>query len=119
MRENVMHSSRRHRIAKLVFLVFPAFLVLFAGLVWGVEALWNGLMPEIFGLKAITYWQALGLMVLSWILFRGFRGPRGSRRGWERGMRRRWEKMTPAEREEFLKGLRTRWGGAPEPETKG
>lgn len=111
-----MHSSRKRRIAKLVFLVFPAFLVVFAGLVWGVEALWNGLMPEIFGLKTITYWQALGLMVLSWILFRGFRGPRGSRHGWEHGMRRRWEKMTPAEREEFVKGLRTRWGGTSAPE---
>ena len=32
-------------------------------------------MPSIFGLGTITYWQALGLMVLSWILFRGFRGP--------------------------------------------
>jgi hypothetical protein len=112
-----MYRSRKHRIAKLVFFVLPAFLVLFAGMVWAVMALWNGLMPEIFGLKAITYWQALGLMVLSWILFRGFRGPRASRWSWERGMRRRWEKMTPAEREEFIKGLRTRWGGPP-PETE-
>jgi len=112
-----MHTNRKHRIAKLIFFVLPAFLVLFAGLVWAVMALWNGLMPEIFGLRAITYWQAFGLMVLSWILFRGFRGPRSYRHSWEHGMRRRWEKMTPAEREEFLKGLRIRWSGAPpEPE---
>ena len=32
--------------------------------------LWNWLMPEIFGLKTITYWQAWGLMLLSWILFK-------------------------------------------------
>jgi len=32
--------------------------------------LWNWLVPEIFGLKTITLLQALGLNVLSGILFR-------------------------------------------------
>jgi hypothetical protein len=31
--------------------------------------LWNWLMPEIFGLTTISYWQSLGLLVMSWILF--------------------------------------------------
>lgn len=30
-----------------------------------VSWLWNRLMPDIFGLPTINYWQALGLMVLS------------------------------------------------------
>ena len=34
-----------------------------------VMALWNWLMPEIFGLKSLTYWQAWGMLVLSCILF--------------------------------------------------
>ena len=68
---------------------------LFQGGVW--------LMPAIFGLGTITYWQALGLMALSWILFRGFRGPGSGQASWRYDMRRRWEKMTPAEREEFVK----------------
>lgn len=34
--------------------------------------LWNWLMPEIFGLGAINYWQALGIIVLAKILFGGF-----------------------------------------------
>ena len=34
--------------------------------------LWNWLMPEIFGLGAIHYWQALGLLILAKILFGGF-----------------------------------------------
>ena len=115
-----MLPSRKRRIFKLVVFVLPLFFLFMAGLVWAVSALWNWLMPSIFGLGTITYWQALGLMALSWILFRGFRGPGFSRMDWERGMRRRWEKMTPAEREEFMKGLRSRWGGAgsPEPEPK-
>lgn len=32
--------------------------------------LWNWLMPLIFGLKTITFWQAVGLNVLSGILFK-------------------------------------------------
>lgn len=32
--------------------------------------LWNWLMPEIFGLCTISYWQAFGLSVLSTVLLR-------------------------------------------------
>lgn len=32
--------------------------------------LWNLLVPTIFGLTTITFWQALGLNVLSSILFK-------------------------------------------------
>lgn len=37
---------------------------------WPVMALWNILMPEIFGLTTITFWQALGLSLLCNILFK-------------------------------------------------
>jgi len=39
---------------------------------WVVMLLWNWLMPDIFGLKPLTYWQAWGLLILSHILFKGF-----------------------------------------------
>ena len=39
---------------------------------WVVMLLWNWLMPDIFGLKRLTYWQAWGLLVLSHILFKSF-----------------------------------------------
>jgi len=42
-----------------------AFLFAF-GLV--VRLLWNWLMPELFGLKTITYFQAVGLLLLSRLL---------------------------------------------------
>ena len=32
---------------------------------------WNITMPEIFGLKLITYWQALRLLLIAAILFGG------------------------------------------------
>ncbi len=42
------------------------------GLIGGLPVLilWNWLMPEIFGLKSITFVQALGLSLLSSILFK-------------------------------------------------
>ncbi len=117
-----METMRKRRIVRLIALVLPIMSIVFAVLVWAVFWLWNGLMPSVFGLRTITYWQALHLTALSWILFRfrGFPGPQFDRDPWARGMRERWRKMTPAEREEFTKGLRSRWAGteAPEPDPK-
>ncbi len=36
-----------------------------------VKALWNWIMPPVFGLTVITYWQAFGIIILSKILFSG------------------------------------------------
>ncbi|MGD0008276.1 MAG: hypothetical protein ABSE93_07025 [Terriglobia bacterium] len=71
-----------------------------------VMGLWNWLMPVILGLHAITYWQALGLLVLSKILFGGFRGRPGFAMHWRQRMMERWEQMTPEEREKFRAGMR-------------
>jgi hypothetical protein len=72
-----------------------------------VMSLWNWLMPTIFGLRTITFWQALGLVFLSKILFGGFRGRMGGgRRQWLRRMRERWERMTPEQREKLREGVR-------------
>jgi len=83
-----------------------------AGFGQAVHYLWNWLMPALFGLPALTFWQAVGLLALSWVLFggwRGFRGP-GHRGHWRRGMMERWELMTPEERAKFREGLRGRCG---------
>jgi hypothetical protein len=45
--------------------------------------LWNALMPGIFKLPAIGLWQALGLLALSHILFKGGVG-RAGRGHWKR-----------------------------------
>ncbi len=52
-----------------------------------VMALWNWLMPAIFGLPEVTYWQAVGLFILCHLLFKGHHGPRGRDHGpprWDR-----------------------------------
>jgi hypothetical protein len=57
----------------------------------------------------ITFWQALGLLVLSRLLFGGFRG--GARHGhWRGRMAERWQQMTPEERDRFRTGLGGRCG---------
>ena len=88
-----------------------------AGFGQAILHLWNWLMPTLFRLPAITFWQAVGLMALSWILFggwRGFRGPgAGYRRHWRRRMMERWEQMTPEERDKFRQGMRGRCGSFP------
>lgn len=71
----------------LGFLMGIGFIGLFFLFGWVVMLLWNWLMPEIFDLKQITYWQAWGLLLLSSILFKGF--PSGGNEGGKRGDRRR------------------------------
>jgi hypothetical protein len=81
--------------------------------------LWNWLLPGLFGLHTIGFWQALGLLLLSRILFGGFGGHGPSPSGRRRRMEERWEKMTPEEREKFRQGMHGRcWNfGAPPTET--
>jgi hypothetical protein len=79
-------------------------------------SLWNWLMPALFGWPSIGYWQAWGLVILSRILFGGFRGAGGGGH-WRHRMMERWEQMTPEEREKLRHGLQGRWGGVP-PDSK-
>jgi hypothetical protein len=86
-----------------------ALFALVASVVLGflVKSLWNALMPPIFGWHMITFWQGLGLFVLSKILFGGFHRHGGrSRNRWRQRMTDRWEQMTPEEREKFRMGMR-------------
>ena len=95
-----------------------------------VMTLWNSILAAVIGVKLITYWQALGLLVLSRILFGGFRPGGGRRWGggpwqgrsrhahWKQRMAERFEKMTPEEREKMREKLQSRcggrgWGGPP------
>jgi hypothetical protein len=96
-----------------MFTVFAALFVTVFSFV--VMRLWNWLMPAVFGWHLINFWQAVGLLVLSKILFGGFHGRRGRHMYWRHRMSERWEKMTPEERDKFRQGMRGRCGtyGAP------
>jgi hypothetical protein len=91
---------------------WPFFILLAAAFVLAmtylVMALWNALLPELFHLPVITLGQAFGLLVLSKILFGGFRGGPGPR--WRGRMDQRWMNMTPEERERFKQEWSDRCG---------
>src|SRR6185437_15806987 len=94
-----------------------------------VMSLWNWLIPSLFhGIGIITFWQAVGLLVLARILFHGFGGGHGWRHrgwhghgGWNRcncgghggnygpwgHWREKWRNMTPDEREK----MKAEWKG--------
>jgi hypothetical protein len=102
---------------KIRFWLAPLFIGGLALLVFVTMFLWNTLMPGIFHLPQLNYWETAGLLILSRLLF-GFGGHH-----WRRPMdnrhnhfREKWEKMTPEEREKFserLRGHRHIWGGEP------
>ena len=56
------------------FLAIVMFIAMIAVFSVAVMFLWNFLIPEIFGLTVLSYWQAVGLVVLARILFGGL-GP--------------------------------------------
>ena len=77
-----------------------------------VMLLWNALLPAVLGVSTITFWQAVGILILSKILFGGFRGghhhhrPRFSRHDWNQ----KWMHLSPEEREKMRAEWRNRCG---------
>lgn len=95
-----------------LFILLPlAMFVIIAGIVmW----LWNAILPELFGFKIITFWQASGLLILSKILFGGLHG--GKKWG-EKCKQKHWESkvqnISDEDRERFREKLRERFGNHP------
>ena len=75
-----------------------------------VMLLWNWLMPAIFGLITISFWQALGLFALARILFGSFgffdkaRMMHGQMH--KNPVFKEWIKMTPEQRRDFIEKRR-------------
>ena len=97
MVEHIAHGpggdARRHgaKVLRVFGLVLAgaAMAVLFAALFgWLVQILWNWLMPAVFGLKAITFWQGFGILLLAKLLFGGLAPGHRRRHGrWGRRFR--------------------------------
>jgi hypothetical protein len=88
--ENIAHGIARGiasgiaiGIAFLVFIFLGGFIV---------EWLWNWLLPDIFGLRTISFWEALGLLALCRILFGSFGRGAGHHRDSDRRGREWWKK---------------------------
>ncbi|MFN8258785.1 MAG: hypothetical protein U0W24_24060 [Bacteroidales bacterium] len=66
--------------------------------------LWNALLPAVIHVSTITIWQALGLFILSRILFGGYHHSARHRYPYYRRMhhfKEKWDKMTEEEREKY------------------
>jgi hypothetical protein len=99
----------KNRVSKILRIaMFALLFVTVFGFV--VMRLWNWLIPGLFGWHPLSFWQAIGLLVLSKILFGGFHGRHGGQMHWRRRMTERWEHMTPEEREKFRHCMGGRWG---------
>jgi hypothetical protein len=110
---------KRNWIVRVVkFVVFAALIITVLSLV--VMRLWNWLTPVLFGWDVINFWQAAGLLILSKILFGGFRGRPGRYWYWRHRMMERWEQMTPEERKKVRQAVRGHCGsfGSPTAEPK-
>lgn len=74
------------------------------GLSTALMLLWNGVVPALFRGPVISWWQALGLLVLIKLLFgrwhrRGGRRPGCTR--WKKTFEKKWNTMTPEEQARF------------------
>src|SRR5262245_57772318 len=87
----------------LRFKLLAAAFVLLGGL--AVMLLWNHLVPAVFGGHEVSYGQAVGLLVLSRILFGGFGRRGGPGMFWRHRFAERIGQMTPEEREKFFAGM--------------
>ncbi len=65
--------------------------------------LWNWLIPSIFEIRAFTFWEAVGILALSKILFGGMHGGRKKhacccgkhgRNGWKEKFKNKWANMS-------------------------
>ncbi|HEX9651549.1 MAG TPA: hypothetical protein VGA21_13380 [Cyclobacteriaceae bacterium] len=97
-----MMFRTKNRVKRITaFVVFGT--IFFVAIGYLVMVLWNGLIPEIFSsMPEITFWQAVGLLILTRILFTGFRPGGYRRRG---AWRNKWMEMSEEEREE----LKRKW----------
>lgn len=99
---------KKNRAAMFILapIAFVAFVTLGG---WVVSWLWNALLTPLFGLPMVTFWQALGILALSRILFGSWGGGGGSK-GPKRAHKRHHYggprgRFTPEERERIRQGL--------------
>ena len=97
------------KIVKVALIILLAVLAI-AAFGWITMSLWNWLIPELFNGPVLTFWQALGLLVLSKILFSGLGKEGGHRHGhWNRRWKNRLSHLSPEDRQRFKQMMKERW----------
>ena len=102
--------NNKYKKSWALLILCPPLIFLAVALI--VMSLWNCILPEIIGVKTINYWQAMGILILSKILFGGFHFGKGMRDFKEKKMmRERMMSLSPEEREKFKEVWKDRCSG--------
>src|SRR5688500_11272337 len=90
---------RERKVAGFILIGIAAF-ALFS---WIVMSLWNAVLVPVVNVSSVSFWQAAGILLLSKILFSGFKGGGsfGRRHQWNQEMKDKWQNMTPDEKEKM------------------
>ena len=81
---------------------------------YGVMFLWNSILSAVLGISTITFWQAIGILVLSKILFGGFKCGHGHHKCDDHNWNEKWIRLSHEEREK----MKAEWRGRCEHLTK-
>lgn len=119
--------SRKYRFRRRRLFFFPFIALLFLlGMGAVVMLLWNAILPPLVAVHTITYWQAVGLLILCRILFGNFRKPgpfspnpgqhmhHAKRHDW----REKWRQMSPEERAQMKDKWKKWWDDKCDPGQK-
>ncbi len=96
----------KNKIIIIAKIIIGVPLVIFA-LGYITMYLWNWLVPTLFNGPAINLWQTFGIVLLSKILFGGFKGKGGGcccgnnrdpRQAWKEHMKAKWDNLSTEER---------------------
>lgn len=107
---NPIRYKRRRGL--FILLALPAAALFISLFTWIVMLLWNNVLAQVVHVGQVTFFQAMGILVLSKILFGGF-GMRGRGRNWRSRMREKYDRMSPEEKEKFREKMNRcgRWTG--------
>jgi len=104
----VQKSSRFGKVLFFILMAAVAIIVFGSIVMW----LWNNVLAGVLNISTITFGQALGILLLSKILFGGWRcgWGGGGRHHWKNRMQQKWAAMTPEERVKFKEQWQKRCG---------
>ena len=105
MFEQKNYSSKRPRGIRILLFI-TIFIVIAAGLSWLIMFLWNSILSDVAGVKPLNFWKAAGILILSKIIFGGFRRRRTS---WRHSKRHEWKRKWMEMNSEERKEAKARW----------
>jgi hypothetical protein len=105
----MFYGGKKTKFFVLIPFIAIAGVLLFG---WAVMLLWNAILPAALHAGEISFWQAVGLLLLSRILVGGFGGKRfGGHGGFRGGMwREKWMNMSDEEKAKFKDEWKMRCG---------